>query len=465
MYHLIGHSDLDITEREKIISRIGSDFSIVEFRNYTQPAMKENNSGLVNVSSKDYISIVRFINNRNYDGLISFLNEGNIIQEYTAVVGSIVSVGVVNIINDSDVIDFIKNMNRAGLHPSLQDIRYAVLSGKSEEIIYELAKSAKFDLNETWIMDGSRFNLTTFSASLGRFDYSMLFYSQFAIPLYFDLQPAAIDFVDLNEYKNNADESFIVEQSIKENIYPLERHQRESLKNKINSGLLFASESYIKGLIDIIDEKQDFLELSYHLSPERFKKFEEYYNRYKKAKSNLDVIDDEVKLCARAEIAVNDNSSNYIHRSALEYDISNISSIRKSFKDIIEATDLDLIKLEVLKEAAGVLDAEGYEESLKLIDEFVTEKNIKDAPALYSKFAAIVVVKGGTYEAFKAITEKGGSLPKLAIFSFIKNGDLRSIDLYRKFYDINSITDTHGNTPMQRALLLNSSSDVIERIK
>lgn len=170
---------------------------------------------------------------------------------------------------------------------------------------------------------------------------------------------------------------------------------------------------------------------------------------------------DAVKQCA-LEPAEADYAKNAASPDSSTPDVR-ISQSRHAGSDLIRQVTPEQAQLMIeMAEATDEANRGHYEQALAMIDGVVNKTGDKE---LYSGFISIAANANYPIAVIDKALNKGGKLSENAIFSFITNGNLEGIELYKRHHNISAARSFKGQTPLAFALQRRAKEEVLAKLK
>lgn len=461
VYHLIGHAQTSIINKEKYIMSRGDMLSILDFRKYSGIKNKENDYNKASPSPEDIITLSNLLKQNDIAGLKNhFLAYPELINS-TITGKSFLSFALINSTNSTDYLSMVRELSTIGMTPSISDLATSVEIGKTTDFIAELAKYSKEDLASIWHEKNINFNLTTFSASHHRFGHALFFFNNFGIPASVEQDFNILDFVNLSSNDITEQENELILLAIKMRITPYDIRRKNLLIKHLNRQGSIPPENY-----DYLSVANELFHLDEDLETEKLSRLEKSLGKGASIFSQIALINSSNPQCEDNYALTSEHHGNNIEQSSpTENSSDSFSAVKTLYNSIVSLTRSQITDSLNIKDAYELIKDGESEKGIQMFAEYIQDRSTKDKEELYSKLLSLCIVTEKNGKVIRNLTERGARMRENDIFLLISNNNYDAIELYKKNYDLTKARSAGGLTVVQFAEILKADHDLLSRLQ
>lgn len=443
-------------QKETLVQSIGNGLDVDHYRAETSWHKNIHYSTLTPVRGKpdSLKGMVRqqfivALNTRNYTEISNMLFKKVIGNKSTYGGKSVLSA----VISDNPAISIsdIKNLTKSGAQPNLYDVKTAISSGLSTAAVEFLIKTGSFELTESWYEDKVNYNILTYAAWLGKFEHAYFLYTNFGINLSVQHDYTLIDVMETPEAGQATYAEALIDAFIKAGLVPYKNSSIKKLSLWLDAARIRQLTGNINRMpsshlrLDDINDKS--------LTAEKREKLEQLIAVHNTLSHDVSLITRQLKNCFESDAV----GAKLASDSAVKTSQQPQDSFGKDYgKFVAQQYSQQFLS------AQSLLQSRKYDEALSSIDSIV---NTSGETAIYDLYLNSLISSKADKRHLQNVIQRGGKFSAESIFIMIYSDNSEAIDLYTDFYPNINIKSPDGQTPLEFAISIGSSSIIVEKLR
>jgi hypothetical protein len=466
MFRFIKDLPVKPYQKEQVLQSLGQGFSIEDYRKqmswhkdfyFSDLPPVEGKLDIIPVSDSLRFSLL--LKDQQWPEILQFVKDKNMTSQ--TVVDGLSVLSTILAVQPQLDIGWLKSFIELGLQPTTADVRAAIDSGYSAAVLVFLTEKLATTKDKVWYQQYAKFNLLTYAASKRHYEFALHLHTSYGIALFVEHDYTVLDFIDYSTASDDPYVTQLIEIALKQQVQPL----------RLESGPAIHSYLSQQGLDQLAEQASYLLQNEWKmslndmeeakLSAEQKLRFQQLTERLALLQRKITDLTDAVKHCA-LKPAEADDAKTAASPASPTTDVRT-SQNRHAVSDLIRQVTPEQAQLMIeMAEATDEANRGHYEQALAMIDGLVNKTGDKE---LYSGFISIAVNANYPITVIDKALNQGGKLSKNAIFSFITNGNLEGIELYKRHHSISAARSVRGQTPLAFALQLKAKEEVLAKLK